>query len=230
MKHDELKSIWKDAGEKLSQSKNWDANLKRRKTSDRISKTLRGGIVFDIILKFIIATAAFLLLMYSDFDRSYVLFSVISLVFLLSMIATGIYSKKKLEAISPDLPIVDNLEQKLEFMQTTYKQYMFSSAFTAPMMVFTGNCYYFHFTYGEMRFNDPVILGFLFIAFVIGFFAQLPLYRSLLNEIMVCVGDFDQEKQLELELIRRRHKITNIILISVGTLFLIAGVLLFYLL
>lgn len=31
MKHDELKSIWKDAGERISEGKNWNIDLNRKK-------------------------------------------------------------------------------------------------------------------------------------------------------------------------------------------------------
>lgn len=218
MKQDELKSIWKDAGEKISKSKNWDVDLHRKSTSDRISTTLRRGMAVDIVLKYIIATAAFLLLMYSNFNRSYILFTVISIVFLLSMIATAIYSKKKLEMISSDLPILENLERKLEFLRTIYKQYILSSAFTAPMFVFTGNCYYFHYKYGEMRFNDPVILLFLVVAFLIGYFAQLPTYKLQLLEVEEAIGDLDETKARVIEISRRRQKIAIIVLILMGVI------------
>jgi hypothetical protein len=218
--NNELKTLWKEANEAIPDQGAWDVNRHRKKTSDKIGKNLRIGITLDIIIKSVIATAAFLLLILSGFEPSYIPLTVISLILLLLMIATGIVSKKKLDGISPDLPVLTRLEKNRHFMKTSYRQFMFSNALTAPMFVFTANCYYFHFKYGEMRFNDPVILIFIAIAFVIAFAAQYPIYHLQIRELETSIGDLDEKKAEAIDEAKAKQK-------RIYSLWVFAGIVIF---
>jgi hypothetical protein len=226
--NDELRNLWKEANESMSGQGTWDVNLHRKRTSDKIGKRLRIGITIDIIIKSVIAMAALLLLISSGFEPSYILLTIMSLILLLLMIATGMISKKKLEEISPGLPVLKRLEQNLNFMKTTYRQFMFSNALTAPMFVFTGNCYYFHFKYGEMRFNDPVILIFIALAFIIAVVAQYPIYHLQVKELEASIEDLDEKKAESIYKAKAKQKQIYFIWMIAGILTLIIALILFY--
>ncbi|MCF7832661.1 MAG: hypothetical protein K9N05_03665 [Candidatus Marinimicrobia bacterium] len=228
--NDELRTLWKEANETIPDQGTWDVNHHRKRTSDRISKGLRVGITIDIIIKFVIAIAAFFLFITSGFDPSYVLLTIISLILLILMVAIGIVSKKKLDAISPDLPIVKRLERKLTFMKSTYRLNMISGALTAPLFVFTGNCYYFHYKYGELMFNDPVILVFITLAFIIAYAAQYPIYHLQVKELEEAVGDLDENKAITIDAAKSKQKGIYSSLMMIGIVILIVMLILFFIL
>ena len=240
MKEHDLKEVWKEASG--SPSVNFEMNKEkihkyRKDASDRISKNLKKGFIFDIVLKSVISLAAITLLIISCVDgslfdqssSSIFVMSFISMFLLSAMIVSAILSGKKFNDIPKDLPVLESLNSKLIFLKTTYRKFIFGSALTAPMFVFTANSYYFYHKYGEMRFDDPVILIFIFISFIIAYFAQIPFYNIQKRELEEAIADFDEEKAEEIEKAKIKQKRNYFMWMIVGIALLVTLLLLFFL-
>ncbi len=238
MKEQNLKEVWKEASglfaEKVEINKE-KLSMHQKETSEKIFNDLRKGFIFDLILKSVITIAAIILLIISLVDGSILdqssssifIMSFISMFLLSAMIVSAILSGKKFNEIPKDLPVLESLSRKLTFLKTDYRKFIFGSALTAPMFVFTANSYYFYHKYGEMRFDDPVILIFIFISFIIAYFAQIPAYNLQKKELEEAIADFDEDKAKEIEKAKIKQKRNYVIWMIIGIVLLITLFILF---
>jgi len=237
MKEPDLKKAWKEAntssGDKFVMN-NEKFHQYRKKTSDILSANLRKGFILDILLKSMITVAALVLFIVSASDKSYMyldhgsMFAVgFVLAFLLTAsIASGIISLRKFNEIPKDLPVLESLNRKLMFLQKAYRKFMFGSALTAPMFVFTANMIYYHREYAELRF-DPVLIIFLFLAFIISYAAQIPIYNLQKRELETAIADIDEEKAEEIKKAKKKQKRNYILWMILGCIVLIVVLILF---
>ena len=178
----DLKQIWKNATVSANMSQKMDKTSMhrfRKETSDRVFGKIKKGFIVDIVLKGLILGMIIIYMVIEKFNAaswskdpsSMFVVSFISGFLLSAMVISAIISIRQFNKIPVDLPVLDSLEQKLSYVKTTYRKFMFGSALTAPLFVFVGNIIYFHRKYGEINYNDPVLFIFLFIAFIISYFA-----------------------------------------------------------
>jgi len=202
-----LKKMWADSSS-IDSSIEFDEkkiDLLRQKSSDQIQQTLHKGILVDSIFKAILNIAALSLPFISGYKSEYLLMSIIAVLILNISFYSNIRLMKKLKTMPVDLSVTEQLQQKLQFLKGSYKIYLFNSGLSAPMFVFIGNAFYFHFKYGYMNF-DFVIVAFLAVAFAVGYFSQYPVYELRKREIIDLLEDFDEAKLIEIESNKTRIK------------------------
>lgn len=235
MKEQDLKQLWKNANSSTNEESSPTEDMRRhlrKQTSDRIYLNLKKGFIFDIILKSLITATVFLYMVFNKINWVQEPASMFTLVFLSAfllsaMIGTYIISVRRFKRIPQDLPVLQSLKRKLDYVKTTYRKFMFGSALTAPLFVFTGNIIYFHRKYGEVRFDDPIILIFIFLSFIIAYFAQIPLYNILKRELEEAISDLDEDKAKELAVARKKQTIQYLIWALAGLIVLILFFVLF---
>jgi hypothetical protein len=218
----DLKKLWQEQTAQSEQHYRFDnkaLDKLRDKSSDRIQENLKKGIRLDSTLKSILNLFVLAIPYLGDYQTDYMVVAGIALVIINSAYFSNYLVMRQLKKLPMDLPVLEKIKQRLIFMKSRYSLYLVNSAFTSVMMVFVGNVYYFHFKYGEMRF-DLVLVGFLVLAFAIGYLAQLPLYQLNKNELTQLLGDFDEQSAHEIEVKKFRLMRWGIYTIAAGCLLL----------
>lgn len=232
MEETDLKNMWKKAGGNESKIKKYslsDIESYRTKKSRQVSKSSRGGILFDIFYK--IAAAAeyiYLLIFLNSFTWQIIITCLLAALCVLIVVELGFL--KKFNLISESDSIIGNLQKKYDYLKTTYRKFIFYSALSNPFFVAGGFFLYYYFKYGEIKmgtpFEDPVLYVFIIISFIISLAAQWFPYKSQLKDLKESIENLDDDKiagvKIE-EAVRRRKKIIIIssILLLAGILFLL---------
>ncbi len=233
-----LTQIWKTANNaEISDIKYSISDIQkyRQQKSQKTSKSNRLDILFDIGFKFIITIELVFLLVFLNNQVSYKLIIGMLVLATFLLIMAELSFIKKLQLIRETDSVINNLKKKLNFLKTSYRKFILISALSSPLFVFSGFMLYYFFKYGEIQLEspiaDPVMYGFLVVAFIISYFSQNPHYKVQLKELEESIEEMDDEKtaSIIIQETKRRHK-KNLIVFSILILlgFILLALLLIY--
>ena len=231
----DLKNIWKSSQKNHLESQMLsleDIQQYRRQKSRQTTRSTRLMFLFDIGLKSIILVGFvfILILINHQSPQCYVVGLLILL--LMSLILINFRFHNQLKEIRESDSIIDNLKKKLIFHKTVYHQFLFTQALSSPLLVVAGFFLYEYYKYGLIRMgspiNDPVPYIFVLIAFCISFFAQLPVYKRQVNELMDSIVELDDVSMAMIRIeASKKARSNQIIWFSVMAL---VGLLIFFIL
>jgi len=205
-----------------------DIRKYRSKKSQQTSVSGRWSILIDIFIKGLVILGMVYLLIFlnNQTQYKYIIGFVVVVGALLIVIEINFLSK--LKAIRETDSVIDNLTRKLNYFKRHHKYFIFISALSAPMFVFTGSFLYYYFKYNEIRLEspveDPVIYLFLIAAFTISFFSQMPLYKLQLKELKESIEEMDDTQTASIKIKESRERQRRNIIIS--AILILAGILL----
>ena len=233
MEEFDFKSIWKSAGENKSKTKKYsleDIQLYRKKKSKQISRSSRLGILFDIFYKCVVVIEfAISLIIFNDqYPFQLIIGFLLAVTCILAAVELGFL--KKLRQITESVSIIENLRQKLDFIKTSYKKFIFIGAFSNPLFVIAGFFLYYYFKYNRIKmgapFEDPVLYLFPVIAYLISLLGQWPFYKNQLRELKESIEDIEDSQiaSVKIEEAKKRRRklfIISSIVILIGVLILL---------
>ena len=229
----DIKQIWKGANKKELLAKSYsldDIQKYRKRKSHLISKSSRLTIFFDIGYKSVTLIGLIYLLTVLNHQEPYQIIIGSLMAVTASLVLIEINFIEKLKSIKETDSVIDNLQNKLIFLKTTYNQFIFLSALSNPLFVLAGFLLYHHFKYNGMHtgtpMTDPVTYIFLVIAFAISFFSQKPIYNTQIKELQESIHDMNDTAMASIKIEEnKKRKRNNIILCSIliliGVLFLL---------
>ncbi len=205
--------------------------LSRR--SVHMDRMYRSGILFDLVLKIVLAAgAAGIVILYRASQGSWL----IGLVLGILLLVTFLYERKVYRRIphiaSPTSSLKEALQERITFFNKSYLKALLVMAISNPVLILTGGIYYFYFKYGGIRpldVEDIIVFSLFLIA---GYFLmlvfQMKNFRFHIGQLEVVLTEFEEESVTQLMLNTQRKK-RNRIMIMTG-LAVITGILLFLLL
>ena len=191
----------------------------RAKFSGSTTSSTRWLITFDSIYKITLIIAYLTLIFLGGFTLVKAALS--SLVVLLLSITTH-YNKTlnaQLNAIDESKNVVSVLKSKYTFLQRFYREFLFTSSITNPIMVLAGFQFYQFFKYGEDKLivllHDPVTYVFLILAFLIPFIVQKINYAQELRDLktIISIDNDDEKEEIKLIQLKRKRKTRQIVFI-----------------
>jgi hypothetical protein len=226
-----MKDIWKSNYTEASNAAKYSVEDIRAFKQGQSSRAFRSGrmiILFDLFFKGLFLIALVYLWIIHPGER---LFSIGVPVFLILLLMVWESTMlKKLPSPASDESVVKHLEKHLHFLQTTYLSFIFTSALTSLLLVYTGFLYNFSFKYNQMSLPLPsenwVIYAFLAAAFLFSFIAQKITHQiqisDIVNSIKVIKGNSTTGQPINyLRKKRKRQWIIGILLVLLGILFFI---------
>ena len=232
MEDDKLKNIWKKATgfpEKSKYTLAEIASYKQKKARDT-NRNIRRGILVDIGYKAVIILGLIVHLFLQGTKDSQV-FWIIGGLILLTVVLVGINLQfiRRLDQLTESNSILENLQQKIAYLRTTYRPFLFLSPLSNFLFILTGFFFYYHFKYGAIQMDppweDPVLYGFLILGYLIGFWAALPFYRMHLRELEECLEDLDDQFMAGLKI--REHQRRKLLYYIIGATLLLVGIVVF---
>ncbi len=225
-----VKEIWKSKYSGPSAEGKYsfqDIQAFKQKQSSRAFRSSRLTILFDICFKgLFIVTLAYLWII-SSAGR---LYSVgIPMLLIVLLIVWEWYILKKLPAPHIDEAVVAHLEKHLHYLKTKYQAFIFCSALTSVLLVYTGFLYNYHFKYERASlpspFEDWVIYAFLAAAFGFSYIAQKKFHRVQIGDIIDSIRAIEEDSTAEqhlnyLQKERKRNWMIAVLLVLLGVLFL----------
>ena len=199
MEKQDIHRIWNQAKPATEYSQD-QISAYRKKQHGQVKRSQGFLIIFDIIMKSIIIVALVILAILNEQTDLRIMtlsIAVISLVFLI-MVA-NIHSSSK--NINIGNSIIENLKERLLFLEGKYKTFLIYYALTNFLLVFNGFLYYQFFKYGTIDLiaflADPIMYLFPITAFAISFFSQRQVVKQQvadLTESMLELEDMDNSK------------------------------------
>ncbi len=228
-----LQEIWNlrlTVGNPIKKYSLQDIHSYRIRKSRQMSRSTRLIIVFDIIYKLVSLMGMILLLVTRVIQTPYLVVIWLLIIATVVLIAFEYSLIKKVRSIRESDAIVETLSNKLYYLRTSHKVFIFLSALSNPIFVTIAFVWYYAIKYGQIGmtapFEDPVIYGFILLSFAISYFSQVPIHRRQVNDLKETVMDIDNTKVTNLKIAEaREHRIKVLILYSI--LFLI-GICLFF--
>jgi hypothetical protein len=231
----DIKQIWKSAQKDEELKRRYsleDIQKFRRHKSHQTSKSISWSILFDIIYKSIIV--AEIIYLYLSLNYQYPFQIIIGLLLLIAvvLILFEINFLKKHRSIRDTDSVIDNLKNKLYYLRTTYRKFIFTSALSNPLFVLCGFFIYFHFKYNEIKLGtpvqDPVLYLILLIAFALSFISQLSVNKMQIKELRESIFDMDDVELAAIKIEESGKRRRNTIILF--SLLILLGVIILFLL
>ena len=132
-----------------------EIQIYRKQKSYQTSKSGRLVILFDIGFKSVVIIELIYLLILLSHQEPYQIIAGLLLIFTASLILIELNFIKRLKLIRETDSVIENLKNKLYYLKTTYKNFIFISALSSPLFVLSGFFLYYHFKYNEIRMGTP---------------------------------------------------------------------------
>jgi len=229
----DITKIWKSAQNDELLNKRYsidDIQKYRKQKSHQTSQQIQRSILFDVGYKSIAIAELIYLLISLNYQYPFqiiiglLLFTAVSLCFI------EIYFLKKFKSIRDTDSVLENLKNKLSYLKTTYKKFIFISALSNPLFVLSSFFIYYLFKYNEIKLGtpaeDPVLYLILLAAFAISLIGQLPVYKMQKKELLESIYEMDDADlaSIKIQNTKQRRRITLItftILVLLGVLALL---------
>lgn len=201
----------------------------RRKSTNDSRRSGKLSIQFDLIYKAVVALG-FGFLLSLPLPAVFQWVAGASLGLMLTLISWQLSFLKRLRAIKPTDAVADHLKNQLHFLQKTYRQFVFTGAATNPLFVLAGFMLYAHYKHEPTDidgfFQDPVLYGFVILAYAFALGAQWPYYQKHMKEVREMLESVDDDVLATLQLHEQRKKrlkrmITFAILFFIGLMILL---------
>jgi hypothetical protein len=183
--------------------------LKRK--SRETGRLFRKGLIFDMVLKSVIAASFLVLPALFAFSLKVV---VIGALMLAGSIAAILYQANILRKIPHTDYASDNLRKVLEsrigFYRKKYIHSLYVGALSNPFLFISGMLFYFYFKYGGIRpfaLDDFVVFAVaIIISFVLGSYAQIKQHNFHIHQLEVCLDEIDENTMTALTLKKQRNR------------------------
>jgi hypothetical protein len=198
----------------------------RKKYLVRISSSAERLIVFDLIYKWIVATAYACLIFLADFAPLNTAISIVAILTLLLFSQQNNSLRAQVRKLDGSADITSSLKNKYDFFIRIRREFLPAASLSHSYFVLAGFQYYMYFKYGginlESLFHDPVIYIFLVIAYLVPLLVQRHQFTAEIGELKQLIdAEFpDQPGNVNLNLIQRRRRFRQFVFI----LLLLAGV------
>ena len=229
----DLKNIWKSAYKKESETKHYSLNdiqLYRQKRSKTTSKSIRRSIFFDIGYKSVIVLELIYLLFTLNYQFPYQLVIALLLILSCSLIFLETRFITKLNQIKETESIIITLKEKLIYLKTTFKKFIYTSALSNSLFFISGMFLYDHFKYGKIQSRNPlddlILYLILALSYLIPLIGQFSFYKIQLQELNENIEDIDDtySSSIKIEESKKRrikYIIISSILVLIGIIILI---------
>lgn len=189
-----------------------------KKKSKKISRLFRKGLVFDMVLKSVIA-ASFIVLLVLFFGSVKVVAICSSL--LVVSIAAILFQLAMLRKIPQADYAADNLrkvlDSKISFYRKKYLHSLYVGALSNSLLIISGILFYFYFKYGEVRpfeMDDCIVFGaVIIIGFLLGAYMQVRQHHFHIRQLEVCLDEIDENTISDLTLKRQRNRRRQLLLV-----------------
>jgi hypothetical protein len=231
---DKYKAAWREEPS-LNESMLTDHEIRSwlYQRTARTDRMYRKGIIFDLIIKGLLAVAVIgIVILFRSSQGSWLVSAVLGTAVLTSFL----YEWKILRQI-PNIstaaaPIRDMLRERISFFNRSYLRVLLIIAVSNPVLIFTGGMYYFYFRYGEIRpldLEDFIVFSlFLIAGYTISAFFQIKNFRFHIRQLEESLADLNGNKFNKNLIRQQRQKRQRIIAMTI--LAVITGILLFLLL
>lgn len=229
----DLKQIWKSAQRAGDPQKKYtmkEIMLYRQRQSSETTRGILWGIKFDMFLKAMLLLGFVILLILLPGDPVVRFVSLGMVGVTLGLIFTEFHFIRQLDQLGDSAAILDSLRQKIDYLRSYYRPFIFIGALTTPILMLCGFFFYYYFKYGEIRMGGPgedwPLYFLLFIGYLVGILSAYPFYRQRRRMLSECLRDLDDEDLAaqtiaEQQYRRRRFVIISIIGVVLGLLFLL---------
>lgn len=229
MKENDIRQIWEAVNAStIKQYSIEEIRAYQKKQAGNISRLIKGGIVADIGFKLLNLLA--LMILFFKISNATNIRGAIGFVLLAGIVSVLwefriVVESDKLERSKS---IIENLNDKLRFMQSTYKSFLFLGPLSNAFFILAGSFWYYYLKYGTIHsldLTDKLVLGgLMLIGYAVGYFAGLPMYKNQVMDLTSCINDLDDQYLASGVMVRqkRRQKRNR----TVFAILLITGILL----
>ena len=200
--------------------------------SRHILSGLQKSVIFDVILKTLLALSFFILAILFSSDVNLIIMNILLTVFMAGLILLqSKYYHKAAFGEDPGASIKDYLHNRLTFFDKEYIKVIYLVALSSPMFFFSGVLFYSYFKYGIIRPLDmedySVFAIGLLLSFIISSFAHVKQYRFQLDQLHRCLEDLDEQEINRIKLNKEGNKRLLYILFWAGFIIITLLVMLF---
>lgn len=182
-----------------------------KKKSKETGRLFRKGLIFDMVLKSVIAASFLVLPVLFSFSLKVL---VISSLMLAGNIAAILFQANMLRKIPHTDYAADNLrkvlESRISFYRKKYLHSLYVGALSNPFLFISGMLFYFYFKYGGIRpfaMDDYVVFAVaIIIGFVLGVYAQIKQHNFHIRQLEVCLDEISENTMTELTLKKQRNR------------------------
>lgn len=221
MKELDLKQIWNNFGEKKPEEKRYsleDIYTYRRKRSKSASRASRLGILFDIGYKSTVLVMLIVLILILDYQYPFQIIIALLIAVTCALIFLESRYLKKLTEIKETESVIENLKEKLKYLKTTFKKFIFVGGLSNPLLFIAGMFLYDHFKYGAVQARTPsddlILYIMLVFSYLLSVFGQWPFYKNHVKELQESIDTLDDVKIASIKIEEARKRRIRFIIVS----------------
>jgi hypothetical protein len=193
-----------------------------------ISRLFRKGLIFDIVLKSIVALSLIGIFLLFGAKQCVILVSSVLVLVLWAIRYQWLMIARIPNGSSSEPVIKTTLAARIRFYREHFIKSLYVGALSNSLFIFSGILYYFYFKYGEIRpftWDDYLVFGItILLGFAMGAYIQIAQHNFQVKQLEECLQEIDEDTLTTLTIREQRNKKRRMILVFV--LALVCGLLL----
>lgn len=219
METTDLKLIWERHHQEIYDKPKYsieEIHNYRKAKPTKLAKSVRMNLIFDIVYKLILCTG-WLSLMFWIKQPWAPIVSLIFVAILLMLLGVERQFLKQWNRIDLTTTIQDSLRTQHAFMRKAYSKFLLISALSNSFFVSLGFVIYGYHKYQEAfeisQLAEPVLIGFIILAFFISALAQWPAYENDVADLEINLKAIEDDELQGIQISKEKSaRIRNLVI------------------